>query len=124
MYILFRTNDAESTARYNFMWKKRRWRIETFYNFYSNVQHNDDFQQKKYYKIQGYSFVLLVLSLIHKEFAGHVRNAGYRIFFLIFIKACETWRYIEMRDKKPDQVALLEKLGTSLNPNVPASLKS
>ena len=54
-------------------------KIETFYDFFSNVQHDEDFQQRNYYKIQALAFILLVLSLlIHMEFTEHVKKVGIR----------------------------------------------
>lgn len=59
MYVL-RTNDKSSPASNVFMWYKRRWRIETSYDFFSNVKHDEDFQQRSYYNVQGLAFILLV----------------------------------------------------------------
>ena len=42
------------------------------------MQHDEDFQQRNYYKIQRLAFILLVSSLIHREFAEHVQKAGIR----------------------------------------------
>lgn len=50
VYVL-RTNDTVSSAKDIFLLYKRRWRIETFYNYFSNVQKDEDFQQHSYYKI-------------------------------------------------------------------------
>ena len=42
------------------------------------MQHDEDFQQRNYYKIQRLAFILLVSSLIHRKFAEHVQKAGIR----------------------------------------------
>ena len=129
VYVL-RTNDTASPARDIFMWYKRRWRIETFYNFFSNVQHDEDFKQQNYYKIQGLAFMLLVSSLIHREFAEHLQKAGIRESIqdvlldsrmVKLVKRGGTWK---CENRKPSQATLLEKLGTSLTPDVPESSKS
>ena len=129
LYIL-RTNDKESPAKDIFMWYKRRWRIETFYNFFSNVQHDEDFQQRSYYKIHGLAFILLVSSLIHTEFAEHMRKAGIGssiqdvLLDSRMVKLVKRGGIWKCENKKPSQAALLEKLGTSLDPDVPDSSKS
>ena len=129
VYVL-RTNDTASPARDIFMWYKRRWRIETFYNFFSNVQHDEDFQQRNYYKIQGLAFVLLVSSIIHREFAEHVQKAGVRnsiqdvLLDSRMVKIVKRGGVWKCENRKQSQVVLLEKLGTSLNPDVPVSSKS
>ena len=125
VYVL-RTNDKEAPAKDIFMWYKRRWRIETsFYSFFSNVQHDEDFQQRSYYKAQGLAFILLVSSLIHREFAEHVRKAeiGNSIQedlldsrMVKLVKRGGTWR---CENRKPSQAALLEKLSTSLSLDIP-----
>ena len=129
LYVL-RTNDSRSPAKDIFMWYKRRWRIETFYDFFSNVQHDEDFQQRSYYKVQGLAFILLVSSLVHREFAEHLKKAGVResiqdvILDSRMIKLVKRGGIWKCENKKPSQAALLEKLGTSLSPVVPDSSKS
>ena len=59
-----------------------------------------------YYKVQGLAFILLVSSLIHREFSEHVKKAGIRE---------------SIQDVLLDSS---EKLDTSLTPDVPASSKS
>ncbi len=83
-----------------------------------------------YYKVQGLAFILLVSSLIHREFSEHVKKAGIRESIqdvlldsrmVKLVKRGGTWK---CENKKPSQAALLEKLDTSLTPDVPASSKS
>lgn len=71
VYVL-RTNASAMSAKEVFSWYKKRWHIETFYNYFSNEEHCKAFCQQDYYKIQGLSFILLVSSIIHREFANAV----------------------------------------------------
>ncbi len=113
LYVL-RTNDKASPAKDIFMWYKRRWRIETFYNFFSNIQHDEDFQQRSYYRIQGLAFILLVSSLICREFIEHLRKAGVRQSVqdvlldarkIKLVKRCGIWK---CENKTEPQRKLLE----------------
>ena len=47
---------------------KKRWKIETFYNVIKNKADFKGLHQFDYYKIQGLGFIILVSSLIYKEF--------------------------------------------------------
>ena len=73
VYVL-RTNSPSMSAKEVFSWYKKRWHIETFYNYFSNAEHCKAFCQQDYYRIQGLSFILLVSSIIHREFANAVEE--------------------------------------------------
>ncbi len=47
---------------------KKRWQIETFYNYFKNKAGYRSLYEQDYYKMQGLSFVMLVSALIHQEF--------------------------------------------------------
>jgi len=66
VYVL-RTNDMTMEAEDVFAWYKKRWCIETFYNYFKNDADCSAFYQHDYCKIQGLSFVLMISSLIHSS---------------------------------------------------------
>lgn len=47
---------------------KKRWEIETFYDYYKNKLDVNALHISDYYQTQGLSFILLITSLIHTEF--------------------------------------------------------
>lgn len=73
VYVL-RTNATAMSAKEVFSWYKKRWHIEIFYNYFSNEEHCKAFCQQDYYRIQGLSFIFLVSSIIHREFANAVEE--------------------------------------------------
>jgi transposase len=66
VYVL-RTNDMAMAAEDVFAWYKKRWNIETFYNYFKNDADCSDFHQMDFCKVQGLSFVLMVSAMIHGE---------------------------------------------------------
>ncbi len=46
---------------------KKRWSIETYYNYFKNKEGYKDLRQQNYYKLQGLAFIMLVSALIHRE---------------------------------------------------------
>ena len=47
---------------------KKRWMIETFYDYYKNRLDVNTLHLNDYYKTQGLSFIMLITSLIYSEF--------------------------------------------------------
>ena len=46
---------------------KKRWTIETFYNYFKNKAGYNSLYVEDYYKTQGLAFIMLVAALIHQE---------------------------------------------------------
>ena len=53
---------------------KKRWAIETFYNYFKNKAGYSSLYAEDYYKTQGLSFIMLVSALIHQEVEAAVAN--------------------------------------------------
>ena len=53
---------------------KKRWGIETFYQYVANVGDYNNFMLQDYYKEQGMAFVLLVAGQIHQKVVNAVRE--------------------------------------------------
>lgn len=53
---------------------KRRWLIETFYDYYKNKLDANTLHSQDYYVTQGMSFVLLITSLIHQKFVEKTKR--------------------------------------------------
>ena len=53
---------------------KKRWTIETFYNYFKNKANYSSLHAEDYYKTQGLAFIMLVSALIHREMENAVKN--------------------------------------------------
>lgn len=71
--IVLETNLDES-AQEIFATYKRRWKIETFYNFFKNRLNCEALNTTDYYASQGLSFVMLIVGLIHAEVSKAVNT--------------------------------------------------
>ena len=71
---VLQTNVTDKPAEEIYTLYKKRWSIETFFNYLKNKEKFKTLYQQDYYKTQGLSFVMLVSALIHREFSEAVRN--------------------------------------------------
>ena len=55
---------------------KKRWSIETFYNYFKNKAGYNSLYAEDYYKTQGLAFIMLVSALIHQEMEAAVADIG------------------------------------------------
>ena len=53
---------------------KKRWMIETFYDYYKNRLDVNTLHLNDYYKTQGLSFIMLITSLIYSEFTENIKK--------------------------------------------------
>ncbi len=53
---------------------KKRWTIETFYNYFKNKAGYNSLNAGDYYKTQGLAFIMLVSALIHQEMEAAVAD--------------------------------------------------
>lgn len=71
--IILQTN-LDTDAEEIYQRYKKRWKIETFYNFLKNEIEFDTTNQQDYYKIQGLSFIMQIVGMINREFILKIRN--------------------------------------------------
>lgn len=64
--------DAESV----FALYKRRWSIETYFDYFKNGQDGHALCQQDYYRQQGLAFVMLVAGLIECEVKTSIQASG------------------------------------------------
>lgn len=55
---------------------KRRWTVETYFDYFANGQDCHTLCQQDYHRLQGLAFVMLVSGLIHREVAEAVEESG------------------------------------------------
>ena len=63
------------TAKEVYLTYKKRWTIETHYNFVSNVVKFDGLQTQNYYAMQGLSFLILLVGQIKKSYSDRLRSS-------------------------------------------------
>lgn len=68
VYIL-QTNLPDKAPNEVFGLYKKRWKIETYYNYFKNSADYNALYMQDYYKTQGLSFIMLISSLIYHELA-------------------------------------------------------
>ena len=72
VYVL-QSNSAKS-AEQVFNSYKKRWGIETLYQYIKNKADFNDLMIQDYYKEQGMSFVMLITGQIHQRMIAAVKN--------------------------------------------------
>lgn len=71
--IVLESNLNESAEEIYRLYKKR-WMIETFYDYYKNRLDVNSLHLNDYYKTQGLSFIMLITSLIYSEFTKNIKK--------------------------------------------------
>ena len=65
--IVLQTNLKDKSEKEIYELYKKRWRIETYYDYFKNNANYKALHLSDYYKTQGLSFIMLVSSLIYRE---------------------------------------------------------
>ena len=71
VYVL--QSNAAKTPEEIFSGYKKRWGIETFYQYLKNVGDFNDLKIQDYYKEQGLSFIMLITGQIHQKMISAVK---------------------------------------------------
>lgn len=74
---------------------KKRWKIETYYNFLKNDIDFNELRQSDYYIIQGLSFIFLIVGLIHHEMRTACKNIKGKTINDILLEA----RYLKLNTR-------------------------
>ena len=64
---VLQTSLEDASAEDVYTLYKKRWTIETFYNYFKNKAGYSSLHAEDYYKTQGLAFIMLVSALIHQE---------------------------------------------------------
>ena len=72
VYVL--QSNAAMTAEEVFSSYKKRWGIETFYQYLKNYADFNDLMIQDYFKEQGFSFIMLVTGQIHQKMLAAVKT--------------------------------------------------
>jgi len=75
--IVLRTDRPKDVlaAKDTYLIYKKRWTIETHYNFVSNIVKFDGLQTQDYYTMQGLSFLILLVGQIKKNYTDKLKSS-------------------------------------------------
>ena len=78
--IVLRTNiDSKSASASDvYHYHKKRWKIETHYNFVANVIRFCGLQQSDYYSMEGLSFLMITVGQVKNAFLNKIRSSKER----------------------------------------------
>jgi transposase len=65
---VLQTNLTKESAQEVYALFKKRWQIETYFNYFKNTAGYHALYQNDYYKTQGLSFIMLVNALVYRDF--------------------------------------------------------
>ena len=65
--FLLETSNMDKTAEQIFIEYKKRWNIETFYNYMDNSLDFNALYQQDYYSTQGLSFIIQIAGMIYSQ---------------------------------------------------------
>ena len=103
---------------------KKRWTIETFYNYFKNKAGYNSLYAEDYYKTQGLAFIMLVSALIHQEMEAAVADIDGKTVSTCLLesrmvkahKRRDNWTVCNCLKK---QVELFKQLNTPLDVALP-----
>lgn len=72
--IVLETNNIEKSAKEIYELYKKRWKLETFFNYFKNNIDIEALHMDDYYMTQGLSFIMLIVGLIHNEFSSSIKK--------------------------------------------------
>lgn len=72
--IVLRTNYSEKTPEEIYRYYKKRWKIETYYDYFKNRLDFKEVHVESYYVMQGLSFISLISGQIYSELSKKVKE--------------------------------------------------
>ena len=115
--IVLRTN-LDKTAEEVYGLYKRRWLIETFYDYYKNRLDVNALHLPDYYQSQGLSFIMLITSLIHHDFLTKTKSTKKSVTDLLldarFLKMHKKQGSWSLENTSSRHYELFSSLGISL----------
>ncbi len=71
---VLQTNLFEKTPQEIYKLYKKRWKIETYFNYFKNTADYNALHLPDYYKMQGLAFIMLVEALIYHDFQNAMKD--------------------------------------------------
>lgn len=116
---VLQTSLEEKSAKEVYELYKKRWSIETFYNYFKNKADFNALYEGDYYKTQGLAFIMLVVGLVQRAMETAVNNVNGKSVSTCLLdarmvkisKRQGVWTICNVLNK---QKTLFEKLNTPL----------
>lgn len=115
---VLQTNVKEKSAQEIYERYKKRWKIETYYNYFKNKAGYTALETQDYYKTQGLAFIMHIASLIYHDLFNATKSIGKSVNECLLearmVKAHirkDRWKVCNCLKR---QVDLFEKLNTKL----------
>lgn len=114
--IVLETNILDKTPQEIYMLYKKRWSIETYYNYLKNNVNYEALALNDYYMTEGLSFIMLITGMIHSEIKKAVTDSvkGKSIddcmleaAFLKIHKLNNKWKIENIKTKTKEMMELL-----------------
>lgn len=120
--IVLETN-LETEVKDVYVKYKKRWSIETYYNFLKNQNHFMSLHGQDYYKMKGLSFIMLIVGLIQSNIdsiSNQIKGANSRDILLEsrILKATKTTSGWQITNQTKKVRTLFEKLGNPLTSDI------
>lgn len=80
---VLQTSLEEKTPEEIYCLYKKRWKLETFYNYFKNKANYASLHAEDYYKTQGLAFIMLVAALIHQEVEKATKGLMERAWMIV-----------------------------------------
>ncbi len=129
--IILRTNmsgatSPASTVYYNY---KKRWTIETHYNFVENIIKFCGLQSSDYCTMQGLSFLMITVGQVKASFVKRMRSSSLSYVSNMSLKECLTkasrFKLVQNQDKKwrismasKKKIELLQEMGVNVSEDI------
>lgn len=120
--IVIQTNCVDKDAKEIYELYKKRWQIETFYNYFKNGVEIGALHMDDYYMTQGLSFIMLIVGLIHSEFNEAMKNnqiTGKTMDDILlegrFVKIHYSRGYWNIENIKKERQAMMNTMGVDFS---------
>lgn len=127
VYVL--QSNAAKSAEEVFAYYKKRWRVETFYQYLKNKGDFNDLMIQNYYKEQGFSFIMLITGQIHQKMVTAVKsldNNTISVHDILLMARCmkmerrgNNWN---LKNARKRDLQILERIGFKPKTMVPDSI--
>lgn len=117
---VLQTSLTDKTPQQVFELYKKRWTIETFYNYFKNKANYAALHEEDYYKTQGLAFIMLVSALIHREVESATKQVKGKtlqdcLLDARMVKTNKRYGVWTVTNCLKKQVELFQKLNTPLS---------
>ena len=118
--IVLQTSVTDKTPQEIYTLYKKRWSIETYYNYFKNQAGYNELHLEDYYKMQGLAFIMLVSGLIYRNMENAIKvidgmSSQSCLLEAKMVKIRKNGNNWDICNKLKKQVKLFEDLKTKMD---------